>query len=101
MKVLKGVLNEELARLKAVEKSYLRELAKLPKGSIQKKRIKGVLYVYLAFRKGERVVTSYQGRPSQDELKKLGETVDLRKKYERLLREVRNNQRRIERMIHG
>ena len=99
MKVLKGVLNEELARLKAAEKSYLRELRKLPKGSIQKKRISGALYVYLAFRKGERVVTSYLGRPSQDELKKLGETVDLRKKYERLLREVRNNQRRIARMI--
>ena len=101
MKVLEGVLKEELIRLKAVEKSYVRELRKLPKGSIQKKGIKGVVYVYLSFRQGEKVVTSYLGRPSHDELQKLEEQVNLRRKYEGLLREVRNNQRRIARMIRG
>lgn len=99
MKVLEGVLKEELARLMAAEKSYRRELRKLPKGSIQKKRIKGSLYIYLSFREGEKVVTRYLGRVSAEELKKIEQDVAFRRKYEQLLREVRNNQKRIARMV--
>ncbi len=99
MKVLEGILKEELARLRATEKGYRRELRKLPKGSIQKKRIKGSLYVYLSFRENEKVVTRYLGRVSAEELKKLEQDADLRKKYERLLREVKNDQKRIARMV--
>ena len=99
MKVLEGVLKEELARLSATEKSYRRELRKLPKGSIQKKRIKGSLYVYLSSRENEKVVTHYLGRMPAEELKKLEQDVDLRRKYERLLREVKNNQQRIAKMV--
>ncbi len=38
MGVLKGVLEEERGRLKLVEKGCLREIAKLPVGSIRSRR---------------------------------------------------------------
>jgi len=41
MKVIKSVLKEELANSLAMKKNYERELAKLPKGSLVKKTIKG------------------------------------------------------------
>ena len=41
MKVIQSVLKEELANSLAMQKSYQRELAKLPKGALVKKNIKG------------------------------------------------------------
>ena len=41
MRVIKGVLQEELANSLAMKKNYERELAKLPKGSLIKKKVKG------------------------------------------------------------
>ncbi len=50
MGTLDGILKEELERLAAAAKSYLREIKKLPKGSIQIKRIKKIAYPYLVVR---------------------------------------------------
>jgi len=41
LNVIKSVLKEELANSLAMKKDYERELAKLPKGSLVKKKIKG------------------------------------------------------------
>jgi len=37
MKILNGVLNEELDRLNKLKKNYEKQIAKLPKGSLIKK----------------------------------------------------------------
>jgi len=50
MKVIKDVLKEELANSIAMKRDYERELAKLPKGSLVKKNIKGHEYYYLLVR---------------------------------------------------
>ncbi len=99
--VLEGVLKEELARLKEAEKSYLREVRKLPKGSFQKKKIKGILYAYLVYRKGNVVLRKYLSRFSEAQHKHLREQIELRQKYEKQLRAVRRNQKRVLQMIHG
>jgi len=99
--VVEGVLKEELARLQSAEKSYLREIRRLPKGSLQKKRIKGIPYAYLVFRKEKVVIRKYLGRPSESELKQLKGKIQLRQKYEKLLRALRRNQKRISQMIYG
>ena len=46
MKIIKSVLKEELANSLAMKKNYERELVKLPKGSLVKKKIKGHEYYY-------------------------------------------------------
>ena len=53
MGVIKGVLKEELVNSLEMKKAYERELAKLPKGSLIKKKIKGYEYYYLLFRESE------------------------------------------------
>ena len=47
MKILNGVLNEELDRLNKLKKNYEKQIAKLPKGSLIRKNIKGNIYYYL------------------------------------------------------
>ena len=51
MKVIKGVLKEDLNKSLRMKKDYQRELAKLPKGSLVKKKIRGKEYYYLVLRK--------------------------------------------------
>ena len=41
MKIIKSMLEEELANSLAMKKNYEKELAKLPKGSLIKKNVKG------------------------------------------------------------
>ena len=62
MKVIKGILAEELENARQKLRLYQKELASLPKGSIVSKRIKGRLFHYLAYRNGARMVFKYQGK---------------------------------------
>ena len=64
MNVIKSVLKEELTNSLAMEKNYEKELAKLPKGSLIKKIVKGHEYYYLEVREKGRVRFIYKGRCS-------------------------------------
>jgi hypothetical protein len=55
MKVIKNVLKEELANSLGMKKNFQRELAKLPKGSLIKKEIRGNIYFYLELREKGKV----------------------------------------------
>lgn len=101
MGTIDGILKEELERLTATEKSYLREIKKLPKGSIQLKRIKKMDYPYLVVRQGEKVISKYIGHYSERELEELRRAIAQRKKYEQHLKEVKRNIKRISRMARG
>lgn len=98
---VEAVLVEELQRLRAVQRSYRRAIARLPAGSLQYKQIKGRRYPYLAFRKAGKVVYRYVGRLSEHDLSLLQKQLRQRVQYERLCAAARNNQRRLERMIRG
>ena len=68
MNVIKSVLKEELANSLAMKKDYERELAKLPKGSLVKKKIKGHEYYYLQVREKGKVRFIYKGKLSDEEV---------------------------------
>ena len=101
MRSMIGVLKEELIRLKEAEKSCLREIKKLARGSLQVKKIKGIGYLYLVSSKNSKISYRYVGRLPESELEKLKEEIALRKKYQNLLKEVRNNIKRIARIVYG
>ena len=101
MKTMEGILRQELIRLKETEKSYVREVAKLPRGSLQEKRIKGIHYLYLVSSRNSKVSYRYLGHLSEEALEKLKEGIALRKKYQSLLREVRQDIRRIRKILRG
>ena len=90
MGVIKGVLREELENSLQMKKDYERDLAKLPKGSLIKKKIKGHEYYYLLLRKGGEVKFIYKGsKVSEDEIKKYKEAKEYRAKYRKLLSQVK------------
>jgi len=80
--VIKEVLQEELQNSLQMKKRYEEELAKLPKGSLIKKKIKGHNYYYLELREKSKVKFIYKGRGvSLDLVKKYSEARKLRAKY--------------------
>lgn len=101
MGTIDGILKEELKRLGAAGKSYLREIKKIQKGSIQLKRIKGIAYPYLVTRQGEKIVFKYLGHYSKRELEALKQSIAQRKKYEQHLKEVKRSIKRISGMTRG
>lgn len=89
MGVIKSVLKEELQNSIQMEKGYEKELAKLPKGSLIKKKIKGHEYYYLILRKGNKVKFIYKGKVPEDEIRKYKEAKEYRAKYRKLLSQVK------------
>jgi len=87
---IKGVLREELQNSLQMKKRYEEELAKLPKGSLIKKKIKGHDYYYVVLREKSKVKFIYKGRKLPlDAVKKYSEAKKLRAKYRNLLSQVK------------
>ena len=86
---IKGVLKEELDNSLHLEKDYERELSKLPKGSLVKKRIKGHEYYYVVMRDNGKVKFIYRGQVSDEDIEKYGKGKKLRAKYRKLLSQVK------------
>src|SRR3989338_7817961 len=82
---IKGVLKEELSNSLRMKKGYEKELAKLPKGSLVKKKIKGHDYYYLVIRDAGKGKFVYKGKVSDAEIKKYAEAKRYRAKYRNLL----------------
>lgn len=90
---IKVVLKEELDNSIRMKEKYEKEMAKLPVGSLIKKKIKGHEYYYIVLRKNGNVKFNYQGKNVPDELKKeYAIAKELRKKY-------RNNISQLKRQI--
>jgi sRNA-binding regulator protein Hfq len=88
--VIKGVLQEELQNSLQMKKRYEEEIAKLPKGSLIKKKIKGYDYYYVVLREKGKVKFIYKGRKLPlDVVKKYSEAKKLRAKYRNSLSQVK------------
>lgn len=101
MGVIKGVLKEELKNSLQMKKDYERELEKLPKGSLVRKKIKGRIYYYLIFRDKGRIKFIYKGRVSPEEIKKCREVKALRAKYRNSLSRVKKQIRFLRSSLRG
>jgi len=90
MKIIKSMLEEELANSLAMKKNYEKELAKLPKGSLIKKNVKGHQYYYLVVRENGKVKFIYKGKKVTDkEILKYKQAKEYRAKYRKLLSDVK------------
>jgi hypothetical protein len=101
MRVIKSVLKEELANSLAMKKSYERELARLPKGSLVRKTIKGHEYYYLQVREKGKVRFIYKGKLTDDEVEKHEQAKQYRAKYRKLLSEVKKQIRFLRTTLRG
>lgn len=89
MKVIKGVLEEELENSLRMKKEYEKAINALPKGALVKKAIRGHSYYYLMQREGIKVKFAYKGKLSKEEIKRHEEVKKLRAKYRNLLSQVK------------
>lgn len=89
MKVIKGVLEEELESSVRQEAAYVKALNAIPPGALVKKRIKGHSYYYLMRREEGKVKFIYKGKLSEEEIKKYEVAKKMRAKYRKLLSQVR------------
>ncbi len=90
MKIIKSLLEEELANSLAMKNNYEKELAKLPKGSLIKKNVKGHQYYYLVTREDGKVKFIYKGKKvSNKEIQKYNQAKEYRAKYRKLLSDVK------------
>ncbi|MFH1283788.1 MAG: hypothetical protein ABII27_09025 [bacterium] len=102
MGVIKGVLKEELENSLRMKSDYERELAKLPKGSLIKKKVKGYEYYYLLLRENGKVKFIYKGKKlSPDIIKKYKEAKEYRAKYRKLLSQVKKQIRFLRSALRG
>lgn len=101
MGVIKGVLKEELENSLRMKSGYERELAKLPKGSLVKKKVKGHEYYYLLLRDNGKVKFIYKGKVSDEEVKKYKEAKEYRAKYRKLLSQVKKQIRFLRSALRG
>jgi len=101
MGVIKGVLKEEFENSLRMKGGYERELAKLPKGSLIKKKVKGYEYYYLLLRQKGKVKFIYKGKVSEEEIKKYQEAKEYRAKYRKLLSQVKKQIRFLRSALRG
>ncbi len=99
MKILNSVLNEELDRLNKLKKNYEKQIAKLPKGSLIRKNIKGNIYYYLNYRQEKKKIFKYIGKLSRKELENLLDKIEKRRKLEKLNKQVKKDIKKLEKMI--
>lgn len=87
---IKDMLKEELGNSLQMERDYRRAMAKLPRGSLVKKVVRGRAYYYLAARDKSRVRFRYLGRaPGEKEIARYQEAKRRRAQYRSLLVQVR------------
>jgi hypothetical protein len=101
MKVLKGVLAEELENSLQMRKRYSEALQKLPRGSLVEKNIGGRSYYYIAFREKKKVRFVYKGRLSEAEVKRFKDAQKMRAKYRNLLREANQQIAFLKKVLRG
>jgi len=99
MKMLNGVLNEELDRLNQLKKNYKIQIVKLPKGSLIRKNIKGNIYYYLNYRQEKKKIFKYLGKLANKELENLLDKIEERRKFEKLNKQVIKDIKILEKMI--
>lgn len=89
MKVIKGILEEELENSIKQEALYIKAISELPRGVIVKKQIKRHEYYYLLLRDKGKVKFIYKGKLSETELKQYEYAKKMRAKYRKLLKSTR------------
>ena len=102
MGVIKDLLKEELENSMRMKSNYKDAIQKQPGGSIVKKKIRGHIYLYLAYQQGGKVRFIYKGKElSQDEKRKLEESRRLRAKYKDLIEKLSKRIKYLRKALRG
>ena len=99
---IKSILREELENSLRMKERYEHELAKLPKGSLVLRHIKGHIYYYLVFRDGGQFKSVYKGKSVSDkDIQKHRQAKELRAKYRKALSQLKKQIRYLKGAVRG
>jgi len=101
MSIIFDVIHEEYQRLKQLSEKYEIEIRNLPKGSIQRKKRNGKYYIYLSYRNKDKVICKYIGKGSSPKVQDLTGKIELRKDYEKKLKEIKKEIKEVRKVING
>jgi hypothetical protein len=101
MKVIKGVLEEELQNALRMQAEYEKALAALPRGVLVRKFVKGYPYYYLMTREGNKVRFEYKGKLLGKDVTYYDNIRKDREKYRKLLGDVKKEIAFLRRTLKG
>lgn len=85
MSLLTEAVAQEQRRIERMITGYEAELARLPKGVLTTKSIKGNQYSYLQYRDGKRTISEYVGK-NKEKIEKLQSQIERRKHIQAMLK---------------
>ncbi len=97
--VVYNVLQDELERNRRMQARYHKEIDQLPKGSLFQRKIGEHQYYYLNYRDQRKVVSKYLGKLDNKNAEALKKQVVERKRYEDLLKKLRDEEKFITKAI--
>ena len=97
--VVYNVLRDELERNRRMQARYHKEIDQLPKGSLFQRKIGEHQYYYLNYRDQRKVVSKYLGKLDNKNAEALKKQVVERKRYEDLLKKLRDEEKFITKAI--
>ncbi len=102
MAIIKNILREELENSLRMRKRYEQELARLPKGSLVARKIKGHTYYYVVLREAGKFKSIYKGKSVPDKISKnYAEAKATRAKYRNALSLLKKQIRYLEGALRG
>lgn len=97
--IVKGVLQEELDRVRSLKKKYEEKLKEYPPGYLLERRAREKVYHYLSYRRGDRIEQKYLGSLSESELKEYRRKIEDKKALRGQLVEAKRNIKYLERLL--
>ena len=101
MKIIKGVLEEELKKAVLLQAEYEKAMIALPRGVLVKKYVKGRQYCYLMSREKGKLKFEYKGKLFGKDIKYYDTVKKDRARYRNLLSEVRKRIAFIRKTLRG
>ena len=99
--VIFHVMHEEYHRLIDADRAYRKSIKDMPQGAPRVKHLRNKDYLYLARRKGPKVVYDYIGAVDSDNAKKILEQVEQRRRYVKLLHDIRHDLKDVKKVLRG
>jgi hypothetical protein len=101
MKIIKGVLEEELKKAVQLQEEYEKAMAALPRGVLVQKFVKGYQYYYLMTREDGKVRFEYKGKLPGKDIKHYDAAKKDRARYRTLLAAVKKRIVFLRRTLRG
>jgi hypothetical protein len=101
MNTIFHVMKEEYDRLIEADQVYRHNIDQMPYGAPRIKHIRNRDYLYLARRKGAKVIYDYIGAANSERAKKVLEQIKRRKRFEGLLKDIHRNLKDVKKVLRG